>query len=38
MTGISFFAVLGLFGGLYLSWSAFYRFRSAYLTMRADGV
>jgi hypothetical protein len=38
MTGISFLAVVGVVGGLYLSWSAFYRFRSAYLLMRADGV
>jgi len=38
MTGISLFAMLGLFGGLYLSWSAFYRLRTTYLMMRADGV
>lgn len=38
MTGLAIFATIGLFGGLYLSWSAFYRFRQAYRAMRADGV
>lgn len=38
MTGIMNLATLGLFGGLYLSWSAFYRFRGAYRAMRGDGV
>jgi hypothetical protein len=38
MTGFSTFALIGLLGGLYLSWSAFFRFRGAYNTMRADGV
>lgn len=38
MTGVSTFALLGLLGGVYLSWSAFFRFRTAYNAMRADGV
>jgi hypothetical protein len=38
MTGFSTFALVGLVGGLFLSWSAFFRFRSAYNLMRADGV
>jgi hypothetical protein len=38
MTGISPLVLLGLLGGLYLSWSAFFRFRNAYNTMRADGL
>ena len=37
-TGISTLTLVGLLGGLYLSWSAFFRFRTAYNTMRADGV
>jgi hypothetical protein len=38
MTGVANFALFGLLGGIYISWSAFFRFRTAYREMCAAGI